>query len=118
MKQGVAYHLLALYKFYIYSQKSSAAKLVERIWADKMKGVKLAEIYCEHSPNFVSKSQWGEEKLEEAETRSINSRSSHSEVLTLRSNRASKSRQARSTRGSSLQKRLKCIEEELRKCSF
>lgn len=41
IKQAIAYHLLALYKFYLYSQKTAAAKLIEKIWCDRMKSVKL-----------------------------------------------------------------------------
>jgi predicted DNA-binding protein YlxM (UPF0122 family) len=67
IKQAIAYHLLALYKFYLYSQKAIPAKLIEKIWSEKLKSVRLIEAFSEYSPSFVTKSQWAEERtLEEA----------------------------------------------------
>lgn len=57
IKQAIAYHLIALYKFHRYIQKVSLAKLIETIWNEKLKGVKLGELYIEQSPNFVSRTQ-------------------------------------------------------------
>jgi hypothetical protein len=41
IKQAIAYHLLALYKLNRYAQKTVMAKLIEHIWTDKLKGVKI-----------------------------------------------------------------------------
>lgn len=32
-------------------------KLIENIWSEKLKGVKIGELYIEQSPNFTSKIQ-------------------------------------------------------------
>ena len=57
IKQAIAYHLIALFKMYRYMQKAALAKLIESIWNEKLKGVKIGELYLEYSPSYTSRAQ-------------------------------------------------------------
>lgn len=61
IKQAIAYHLMSLFKLQRYMQKTAIAKLIESIWSEKMKGVRLGDLYLDYSPSFTSRTQKGDD---------------------------------------------------------